>query len=690
MGRCVTPPHPSHAASGRDNPDVLVTAGRSLAGAYGWLRTKGPERGPLPAGAGVYAAGGITHAADLSALTLAPLAAGAAGATYGIVAHRSGDPQKASKASAAVAASGAWTSVAAEAGLLAGPYAAVSWSWAALFGLGYAIYRADAGIKARIEWREAKAYWHELAGKLGMAGSHLLSREETRLGDALVIDTTGTGKRASQFGDDLAERFAELEHLPPSRVRVKPDRIAGRIRISIRRQDPWANPSPHPLLDEDPEVQLPAQADITKPLPVGLDPETGRPLPMEVFTEDGAVNTVVVAIKGGGKTVLLNNLLERLTSSPSELVIAIDVSKGKDLKRWRDAGALGPSALGADERGKAVKILAAVEAMIKHRAGINPDAVFQPQPGQPKVTVVIDEIDALMGAGDGLAQAAQNHLTYIASKGRSEAVGVIVCGQRGTAQWLGGADLRALFDQFVIGKVNRSGEAGHAAGDLGLRMPDMGSYGEGHGGVMAIASIGGSDVDLGRTFKLKEFADIDKLAAGRRPSEIEPALAEYLGDKWTSLHDGQQAAQVQASPTPQVGDSTSQGRSLTVLDEDLEESMPDDIKDSLSRLRASHARNQETWDYLNSLETPPEPSEAVQQEMARRRAEADYSTTIPDESRALLIEEARDGGTTRGELMETLNASKSTVFRFLSRLKQEGVIEQRGRGRGARWHLTGQ
>ena len=63
----------------------------------------------------------------------------------------------------------------------------------------------------------------------------------------MLIDTRGTGKRASQIsGRDVAERLGELEMIPAGRIDVTTDRIPGRLWIRVRRKDPWASALTHP------------------------------------------------------------------------------------------------------------------------------------------------------------------------------------------------------------------------------------------------------------------------------------------------------------------------------------------------------------------------------------------------------------------------------------------------------------
>jgi hypothetical protein len=48
------------------------------------------------------------------------------------------------------------------------------------------------------------------------------------------------------------------------------------LRISIPRR------SPHPVPDAEPEIELRAVAIVRRPLVIGQDPETGRPLAIPV------------------------------------------------------------------------------------------------------------------------------------------------------------------------------------------------------------------------------------------------------------------------------------------------------------------------------------------------------------------------------------------------------------------------
>jgi hypothetical protein len=55
--------------------------------------------------------------------------------------------------------------------------------------------------------------------------------------------------------------------------------------------------------------------------------------PVVLYDEDGANGMMVVALTGGGKTVLLNCVMERLTACDDALVWDINLSKAKENRR---------------------------------------------------------------------------------------------------------------------------------------------------------------------------------------------------------------------------------------------------------------------------------------------------------------------------------------------------------------------
>ena len=423
--------------------------------------------------------------AGLPALDPALASLGAAGLAYGWCAHRGWSWRTAGW----IAAAGGWVSLAAAQGPLTGwPYPALTGIW----GIGsliawYMARRHPAVVRSR-DWRDARAGWLATCREWNLGGSHLLAHEYTRLGEAFDVDVTGTGRLASAIArSDLPERIAASRGLPRSRVNVTEGRLAGRIRISIRDRDPWAKPIGHPAVTASPEIELPERPSITDPFPVGQDPETGRPLTLLLCGPGGGRNINIVATLESGKTTLLACVSERVTACPDAIQFRINVSIKGDNERYLWAPACHLTALGPQQVNRALKVLKVVAGIVQWRSQQpKTTANWVPSPANPHVVLIIDEIDAL-------AEVTQLRrlLEHISSKGREFGVTVIRSGQRGTAQWTGGGNVKAVDSMWCLGALNTSTEAMHAAGELGLRLPDVASYGEGRPGVWIFAERGG-------------------------------------------------------------------------------------------------------------------------------------------------------------------------------------------------------
>lgn len=665
----------------------------SRLGLVGWVRRAPAERIPIPAGIGLYGAGWAGYLADWSSPWLALGGAGAAVVTYLVGASKIGREGRAGRLAAAVAGAGGWLAASAALGPACGPYGALTWAYLAAYGAAYWVYRADDGVKGKIRWREQKTGWHQLATEFGMRGSHLLRREDTRLGERFLIDTQGTGQRASSFASaGHEELIAEKLGLPKTRVKCTPDSIAGRLWVSIRWNDPWAHPIPHPMLVDDPEMALPEVADVRKPQPVGMDPETGRPLTLTLHNEDGCQHTLIVAINRSGKTVLLSNLNERLTAADNVFPIGINVSiKAPEMYRWRKAFAL--SACGPGERVRALRILEAVrDGIVWRGANHGDETVFSPRAGRPLFVIEIDEMDALLGVNDNIGFAIRQCVTDIASKGASEGFALVLSGQRGTQEWIGSTDIRTQIRQFVFLQLGAGNEAHNAAGNLGLMLPDMATYGEGKKGVACVAELSG-DYRIGRGFDLRELVDIDRVAEGRRPSVLEQGLVEHLGEKLQRLLATEPAlGQMHARDLKTSKDADA--ADTTAAPATADTTAGSTITDGEDPLAKATEQIEATKQYLGSITALPEPSPEMSAALVAaaeaRRIQAAEQTEITEQVRQRLLQLLADGTTVRAaaEALEELDVSRMGAWRAMDRLRFEGVAECRGKGRGSTWHLA--
>src|SRR4029077_5996667 len=81
-------------------------------------------------------------------------------------------------------------------------------------------------------------------------------------------------------------------------------------------------------------------------------------------------------------------------------------------------------------------------------------ANWVPSPADPHLVLVLDEIDAAAGI-----PAFRKILGHLSSKGREYGVTIVRAGQRGTAEWTGGSNVRAMDGGVRIGQGDRSYEA---------------------------------------------------------------------------------------------------------------------------------------------------------------------------------------------------------------------------------------
>jgi hypothetical protein len=680
---CAFPPHP-----GGDGDGPRFGAESSLSRFRGWLAHAPAERVPLPAIPAVWAAAEIMHLVAVPGLYPGAAAVAATGLAFGLGEARARDGERkrlrGAELAAATAVTGAWVTAADVMGPLAGRYHLLSIAYALGAAAGYWWLRRHEAVKAaraardeHARWIERKAGWHRRAHALGLNGSHLLHWQETRLdentllGERMLVDTRGTGKRASALasGTGLAELIAEHEMLPRGRVDVTPDRMAGRMWITIRRADPWAKPIPHPLTVKDSPwaKYVPYPATIREPVTIGIDPETGKPLQVRLWDKKGGKVVLVAGKKDAGKTVLLNNLRAGITACPDAILLQVNLAKALQEEHWSPLAPV----TAALTKGKARRTLlfACDAGQARTRSGRH-TPVHQPTPHEPLIVLIVDEVDAV-AVIDQDPETGERLLAAIASKCRSEGVALVVAGQRATAEWLGGGNVRANLDIAVWGKFSRSGEAGHIAGSE-YQLPDMGEYGEGESGVFGVTELPPTgEISRGRTFVLDDLDDIDRIVtarlADRRPYVPEPALAG-LAEAWASI-TGTHLGDGEDVPDATPGTSTSGG--------------------TAAKIAAARGRLTETVD------VPPIPPgrEAEAADMlAERRREfmagyTDFELPEADQAklRAMLT---RAGGISTRDAAGELPWSHTYVHRQLTRWCAEGTAQMTGTGAGRRYHAA--
>jgi hypothetical protein len=349
-------------------------------------------------------------------------------------------------------------------------------------------------------------------------GTRVVSRKPTRVGERYRLNITGSGKAVSDFLDKkIKERIAGRLGLPAARVLVEPvAKNAGMIDVSIRRTDPWATELVHPRAPGYEQGRI----KVTEPIELGMEPEDGVKLVLELVTKEGAQHIVIIAGTRGGKTTLANSILERLTRpAPNQRdtdVAMIDITKGKDGRAW--APAVAESYMGPENTEPALACLERHVDLISARARVNRDAVWKvgTAPERRAKAIVLDEASALLAHPDqAIAQRARQAVSFIMGKGASELVFLIIMSQRGVLAHLGTSDVNAnSFVKIMLG-VSKRGEMQFVVPDWEvLGMPDMSKYGEGRKGVVLISPVAQA-WSAGRTYNLSDLDLVRRIAADR-------------------------------------------------------------------------------------------------------------------------------------------------------------------------------
>ena len=546
------------------------------------------ERGPLLAMPAVWAAAWIMHAAHVPGYGPGLAAVIAASIAYGTgerQARRSAHPAvDGAERAAAVGVPGAWLTAATVTGPLWGPYDLMTSVFYALVTLGgwrwwrrrEALAAARARRQAAAEeaarlaaeqtaWLARKIEWHRLAPRVGLQGSDLLEVTENHNdSETWLIDTYGARQLAEHVscktvaqklsGEKLA--IAGGRRVPKNRIEVVPDAdMAYHLLVTFRRSDLWKGGTDvglnwHPMAsgELDPDSAgarhfRPAPS-ILDPVCLGTNPETGEPMLLTLYDEDGARRVLVLGTSGSGKSMILDTIRERVTACDDAIVILINLSKGVEDTWWEPLTAASALASihGEAAEARALRILDFIHNVVNTGRPRPPgQRTHKPTPDEPGIVVIIDEVDKTASDPDRKEQLGQ-----IASKCRSEGVPLILGSQRPQDIYVGGGMVRSNLTNLVWGKL-RSTDRRQAGGSYGAEIPDMNDYGGGLPGVFGIASLPLAEdapVLKGRGwFWGKESAGLiaiisQRLAArgGRRPYQVlEPGLAARFGAQWAQI-----------------------------------------------------------------------------------------------------------------------------------------------------------
>ena len=430
----------------------------------------------------------------------------------------------------------------------------------------------------------------------------------------------------------------------------------GQLVIGIRRADlsvkgvvydpltaPWPSPEPSPYAD-----WFPAEATIRDPVPVGIIPETGEPMTVTLFDEIGAKAIGVHGATGSGKSTLLNDVRERVTAMRDAALVQLNGAHMGDELTWEPlaaATACGPAAGDEDVRDKILAVLEWAQGLVTERSATLAEtghSVFQPTPEDPAIVLMVDEVDEVVASVPGSGAI----LEFLASKQRKSAVCLILATQRATQKQTGGGMVRANLSQVVIGNTNRATESRHATG-AEAEIPDISEYSRGRKGYFQIWDPQAKEITArGRTFLLG--VPPDELAYCKRIVDARKGARRVLPAVELTVHEGQEHAPEPAAPG---------------------------VSEMRARLAAARAASERT---------PPAVSRSGQVSATRLPA-----AIPPAAGQVLLGLLASPEGTTASAAGIAIGKSKWVAYEYLTALKDEGIAELTGAGRGSRFRLAG-
>ncbi|MFI2577681.1 hypothetical protein ACH5AJ_36410 [Streptomyces rochei] len=535
---------------------------------------------------------------------------------------------------------------------LAGPWslgAAALWA-AGLWAGGTPWWRSHR-VRGRIRVDALVEAWPDWSHRAGLGGVRVVSGTAGRVYDRLRLEIVRGQQRARHVVDHL-EDLACVRGVPVWRLRIDPQgggEDPGQLDLLITHTDPWRDdrgqpvPLPHPATEDLAAWCQPTS--MVEPIPWGVTAD-GPAASLAVRNDRGGRAVAIASKKGGGKTVLLHNLLAGLCRMVDVDIAVVDCKEhGKASRPWA------PRLIRrATNPADAIALLRWAADENDRRGAGSPDSVLKPTAGRRALVVVIDEYGALVLADEN----AKEWTEALARKIRSASGALIIADQRPDhSTWTGA--LRGQLDEVVVGLLeNRRDVKAILPSTEGVDPTEFGLPGQ----MVQQAGKRGRQVES-RTWHLEDPADI-------------AAIVQACRDRW---------------PAEQVGSaSPNTSRSTSERDKPVEptrgagaEQVRAQIRDALDAI----ARQDHTG-------VPDLPVDEL-----RRRAQATpppaptaEETTLDDRIMEAL-RTAPAEGIAMADLVEQVGAPRSTVQVRCSTLRRQGrAYAHPARGARARWHVT--
>jgi hypothetical protein len=643
---CPIPGHPQD----EDEPALVTESVWSRL--RSWHLHAPAERLPLPLVLTVWPSAWVLHAVHVAGHVATWIAAAAVAVTWlrwRRHAKKSPHPRLAAAEAAMVAAAiCGWIAAAVTSGPLGWPAHLLSWMYLAGAVLGYRWLRKHDAVRAararrdeEAAWTARKADWHRIAHLIGLGDFHLQKVTRTRLGEELLLTSAPGSELATRVAANsrpYAEKYAHLAGLPYGRVDIRTTEYPGQLVIEIREKDPSVSgPVTHPALDPDSPCKdwFPERRSIRNPVPIGVIPETGEPMELVLWDEEGGKAIGIYSMTGGGKTNILDVIREAVTAMDDAVLVNLNGAGSGDERAWEPLSLLTAAGLQEDDPGVREKIMGALR-WVRHLIGERAesaaetgDSVFQPSRRHPAVVVIADEIDET-----AKPEGASKILEFLASKQRKAAVILILAGQRATATWTGGAGVRINLSTVVTGMLARDSESRHAVGAEN-EIPDIAGYSGGGAGFFQIWSTRAKKIlARGRGFYIGRIGDQQREIISKRDPAARPVLEGA----------GEVTAPAPAAPREQPGSA---------------------LRERLARV---HALNEDRPAPVRHHRPVP---------------------GVPPEVMPVLMDLlAAPEGTTAGLAAQAIGKSKSSAHNYLTALRDQGLAEAYGGGRGSRFRLT--
>jgi hypothetical protein len=444
-----------------------------------------------------------------------------------------------------VATTTAW-SVLTVGALLVPAVALISWYPAVARGQERAAERARLARQGSAAERQQRK-WPDLLARIGYQGVEFTSQEDTRAGYLVHLRLPGSGRVTYQSLAGAAERLEIAARLRHGSLRFERGQHAHEVILHVTERDVLAK-----------TVSFPAEHEplsITAPIPIGLY-QDGRVCSVTLRE----VATLIVGLRGSGKSNLLNVLLAQLARCPDVLIFAIDLKGGRMAVPWIQPWLANRARWPvidwlATDREEAEKMLRALLRAVDLRArSFSGGEKIKPSPREPAILLICDEVAVILGIGTGGPRLTEGGVTNatlaglatrLVMTGRSEAIDLIMATQRGTVTMTGSADLKS---QCAL----RIGLGVSSEADARLIIPDNVRI------AADLASLhhpGSGIVQQGRTGRVlpvkfyriehEEIGPIAERFGWLRP-EPDSLVAEALGDdyrtRWARYHARSRAA----------------------------------------------------------------------------------------------------------------------------------------------------